>query len=126
MLIIENNQIKGFTLIEIIVALIILSITAAIAVPNYQTYMVQEPAKAAQNNLINIYNAEKQYYLNHGSYCTAACGSLATINATLLTNISDANATYACAVDASGFSCTATSVQDTSFFLTVTNTPITI
>ena len=117
---------KGFTLIEIIVALVILTILAAVALPSYMTMMTQGAANAAQNNLIAIYNAQKNYYFGNAAYCTSAnsvCNSLASINSTLSLNITDAKFTYTC-TNTSGFTCTATNTSDTNLYLTVTNTPI--
>ena len=117
---------KGFTLIEIIVALVILTILAAVALPNYMTMMTQGAANAAQNNLIAIYNAQKTYYFANAAYCTSAnsvCNSLASINSTLSLNIADTKFTYTCN-STNGFTCTATNTSDGSLSLAVTNSPI--
>ena len=113
---------KGFTLVELVVAAIILSITAAIAIPNYMSNMLQGSTKAAQNNLIAIYNAQKTYYYANNAYCTTAggiCNSNASINATLSLNITDSNFNYSCS-NANGFTCTATNTGDAALILTVT------
>jgi len=128
---------KGFTLIEIIVVLVIIATLAAIAMPNYYTMMQQGAAKAAQNNLITIYNGQKNYYLSlicHGSYCVSPiCGSLnggaVPINFMLRLNIIDNSFNYRCVIGAiadNGFKCTATGINsfDPSLILTVTNNPI--
>jgi|GEM_PF-2334196 prepilin-type N-terminal cleavage/methylation domain-containing protein len=102
---------KGFTLIEILVVLIIVGFLAIIAIPSYNGMINQGASSAAQNNLISIFNAQKNYYLNptgNGSYCTGACNSTTNINNVLSLNITDNNFTYACAADPTGFKCTAT------------------
>jgi len=107
---------------EIIVVLVIIGILAALSVPTYTTMVIQGAAKASQNNLITIYNAQKNYYFNNGTYCTSAngiCNSLASINTTLSLNISDNNFTYTCA-NTGGFQCTATNISNTNLILTVT------
>jgi len=100
---------KGFTLIEIIVTLVIIGVLTAIAVNCYTVSIQQAAANAAQNNLITIYGAQRNYYFTNGSYCTAAgsCDTLANLNTNLKLNITDSNYTYACCTDASGFLCQA-------------------
>ncbi|MDE2028332.1 MAG: prepilin-type N-terminal cleavage/methylation domain-containing protein [Candidatus Omnitrophica bacterium] len=93
---------KGFTLLEIIVVLVIITILTAVAIPNYTNFLDQGAANAAQNNLIAIYNAQKDYYLKNGYYCdnagssTGKCTSLASINTNLSLNIQDSYFTYQC------------------------------
>jgi len=123
---------KGITLIEIIVTFVIIAIIAAVVVPNLATYMQQAGSKAAQNNLIAIYNAQKSYYFANGTYCTTSspssgtCGgstcadSLANINCNLSLDVTDTNfTTYKC-TSASGFTCTAKNSTAATFTLTVT------
>jgi prepilin-type N-terminal cleavage/methylation domain-containing protein len=137
----SNN--KGFTLIEILVVLIILGILVAVALPNYQSMVMQGAANAAQKNLIAIYNAEKAYYFTNTGYCTAtsagnaACttssncadilsaincnlGDLTTTPITNL-NITDNNFTYSCTTAAGpSYTCTAVNNLHATFTLTVT------
>ncbi len=132
----------GFTLVEIITAMIILAITATMAVPIFNNYLTQQSAKAAQNNLISIYNAQKIYYLNNAAFClnntaaSAACSAstgdancgdtLTAINCNLPLNITDNYFTYICSTDASGFNCQATNKTNSNLFLNVTNNPIVV
>jgi prepilin-type N-terminal cleavage/methylation domain-containing protein len=109
---------KGFTLLELIIVMVIIGVLVRIAVLNYNIMMIQGAAKAAQNNLISIYNAQKSYYFNNGSYCTS-CNSLTSINTTLILNITDNNFTYACS-NVSGFTCTAKDILDPNLILTIT------
>lgn len=124
---------KGFTLIEVLVVLIIIGLLVAIALPNYNTYTQQAAANAAQNNLISIYDAQKNYYLSptgSGRYCRSTgplprlCGNLTSINTNLALNITDNNFGYRCVNDASGFSCRATNNSSNRFVLTLTNNPL--
>jgi prepilin-type N-terminal cleavage/methylation domain-containing protein len=119
---------KGFTLMELIVVLIIIGVLATVAVSNYTTMIIQGAAKAAQNNLMAIYTAQKTYYLSptgNGTYCIAGCDTLADLNlpAHLNLNITDARFTYSCS-STGGFTCTATNIADISLKLAVTNTSI--
>jgi len=116
---------KGFTLIEIIVVLVIIALLAAVAIPNYTSMMVQGATKAAQNNLVSIYNAQQNYYFTNGSYCIAGCDNLADLNrpTNLNLNITDNNFRYSCGLlVGAGFQCTAQNFsQDTKLSLTVTS-----
>ena len=126
---------KGFSLIEVTIAIIILGILTAIAIPNYMTMVVQGEARATQNNLMVIFNAQKNYYFTNGTYCgllagdPSNCNSLnsgaSSINTLLSLNINDPNFNYSCQLlIPSGFQCTATSVSDANLILTLTNNPI--
>ena len=120
---------KGFTLIELVVVMVIIGIIVAFIVPNYSAMMQQGAAKAAQDNLITIYNAQKSYYFsNNGSYCTVSCASLNvganSIDNILGLNITDNNFTYACTPHPSNFQCTATNIGDPNLKLTLTYNPI--
>jgi type II secretion system protein G len=89
---------KGFTLIEIIVALVIIGVLAAIAFPSYTTLIEQGRVKNAEYNLMAIANAQQVYYYNNGQYCLNAngCGTLTQINSKLSLNIADSQFQYMC------------------------------
>jgi len=102
---IQLSNKKGFTLIEITVVIVIIGILAAIAIPNYITFVGQGMTQNAENNLQAISNAQKIYYLNHGKYCAVQmaqpidmvpCSSLSLINTALSLNINDNNFYYIC------------------------------
>jgi len=131
---------KGFTLIEIIVVLVIVAIMATLAFPSYLNSLQRGAAKASQNNLVAIYNAEKNYYFTNNSYClansaaSAACiaqlhdnncaDNLNAINCNLSLNIADNYFGYQCVTDATGFSCVAKNNTNANFTLTAKNDSI--
>jgi prepilin-type N-terminal cleavage/methylation domain-containing protein len=134
---------KGFTLIELIVVLVIIGVLAKVGVSNYQVMIMQGEARATQNNLITIANAQQNYYYANAQYCyqanpgSAICDpggllgcsrSLATINCNLALGLVDNNFTYMCFRYLGGnfFTCTATNISDASFTLTVVNSPTTL
>ena len=124
------NKRKGFTLVEIIVVLVIVAILTTIALPIYTTNVQQGAARAAQSNLIAIYNAQKLFYLNPanpnpGTYYITQSGTndLSNINTALALNIIDSNFNYVC-TNAAGFTCTATNNADSNLILSITNNPI--
>jgi type IV pilus assembly protein PilE len=128
-----NNK-TGFTLMEITVALIILGIAAAIALPSYTAYLQQGEAQNAQNNLTAIYGGQNTYYLNNTNtyYASSGTNDLNGINtALILTLAQDPYFKYTCAASivsqnisrATGFTCTATN-SSTGAVLTLTDAPL--
>ena len=61
---------KGFTLLELMIAVAIIGILAAIAVPNYQRYLIKSNRSVAQSFMLSISNNEEQYMLDNRSYTT--------------------------------------------------------
>jgi type II secretory pathway pseudopilin PulG len=121
---------------------VILGILAKIGLNTYTTTTNQATAKAAQNNLISIYNAQNNYTLDHGTYCyqgaagsvtcdplgTLGCSrTLAGINCNMSMTLTDSYFTYQCfRLLTNDFTCTATNIQDAAFTLTIVSSPPTI
>ena len=55
---------KGFSLVELLVAMIIMAILAAVPIPGYQNYVVKGNRAAAQSFMMYLANREKQYLLD--------------------------------------------------------------
>jgi len=75
---------KGFSLIEIMVVVVIVGILAAIAIPNYQNYVVKGNRAAAQAFMVDVASREKQYLLDARTYTA----DLATLGMTAPTDVS--------------------------------------
>ena len=59
---------KGFTLIELVIAVVIVGILAAIAMPAYQEYVKRGNRGAAQSEMMDIANREQQFLLANRAY----------------------------------------------------------
>ena len=106
---------KGFSLIEIIIILFIISIIVAFSLPYFNDSIEQTKAQSAQNNLLAIAAAQSKYYEdNNEKYCTnsgsppCAGSSSSLFSALSLTIMPNDTFTYSCVVSGSSYQCTAT------------------
>lgn len=65
-----SNSNPGFTLIEMLVAVAIIGILAAIAIPSYQRSVMAGNRSVAQASLLDLANRQEQFYLNNRTYTT--------------------------------------------------------
>ena len=73
---IKGSQIKGLSLIELLLVLAILAIVAAIATPMYSGYAQQVRRSEARVALQALALAQQRYYLAHGHYVQVSPASL--------------------------------------------------
>jgi type IV pilus assembly protein PilE len=77
------NTTRGFTLIEILIALAIVGILAAIALPAYQDSILRAGRADGKNALMQVASDQERFYSNGFTYSTKAT-PLATVPATTL------------------------------------------
>lgn len=65
----------GFTLIELMIAVVIVGIIAAVGYPSYQSVMVRTHRSTAQADLMSFASAMERHYATTFSYAGAASGS---------------------------------------------------
>lgn len=75
---------NGFSLIELMIALAIIAILAAIAIPSYRQYVLRSNRRAAQTSIVDIANREQQYFAANRAYADKA-----TLGYVLPTEVSD-------------------------------------
>lgn len=58
----------GFTLVELMITVVIVSILAAIAIPSYSTYIQKSRRTDAKATLLNLASLEERYFSTNNSY----------------------------------------------------------
>jgi len=71
----NQNQSKGFTLVEIMIVVVIIGLLAAMAIPAFQKVRSASQDKTVLNNARQLSAAADQYYLENG-VSTVTIGNL--------------------------------------------------
>lgn len=96
---------RGFTLIELMVTVVVISVLALIALPSYQQFVRQARRVEAQAELINLQRAFEKYRVNNPSYdgCVAAGACSIPTSDYYTYSVSDASETgYSLSAEAKG------------------------
>jgi len=65
---VQLRHTRGFTLVELLIALVIISILAAVAIPAYSSKVRQARQTDAQRNLMSLAQTEEIYRFQNGAY----------------------------------------------------------
>jgi len=68
----SGNAQQGFTLTELLITVVIVSILLSIAVPSYRQHIVRSKRVAAQAAMMDIANREQQFLLANRAYVDRA------------------------------------------------------
>lgn len=71
----NHKQQAGFTLIELMIAVAVIGILAAIVVPNYSDYVRRSALQEAFANLSDMRVRLEQFYQSNRNYGTGACAN---------------------------------------------------
>ena len=69
-----RNRVQGFSLIELMIAVVIIGVLAAIAIPQYSQYKIKTRRSTAESALESFANAMERHYTLTNSYLGAANG----------------------------------------------------
>ncbi|MGH8457245.1 MAG: type IV pilin protein [Stenotrophobium sp.] len=113
------NRQTGFTLMELVIAVAIIGILAAIALPSYQQYVMRGNRTVAKNLLMDISSREESYFGDRKQYAA----SLANLNYAAATVFVNASGVTSATDDGSNiYSVTLSAATATTY--TITATPI--
>lgn len=71
-----RNRVKGVTLMELMIVMLVVAVLASIAVPGYRQYVLRTHRTEAKTALLNLAAAQEKFYLQNDTY--AADSALAT------------------------------------------------
>jgi type IV pilus assembly protein PilE len=105
---------KGFTLIELMVVILIVGILSGIAYPSYLDYIQKSRRAEAQSTLIDLASRQEMYYLDHHEYATNLSSDLGMSANPLITVNGYYSIQTSSATPTIGFVLTATAIAQQS------------
>jgi len=107
---------RGFTLTEILIAVAIIGVLAALAIPRFMPSTGQAKQSEARQILKQVYVMQRAHHQEEDTYaCNGATASASNPNGFVALGVqimSSARYTYTLAADSSTFTCTATANLD--------------
>ena len=64
----RSNQMRGFTLIEVMIVVAIVGVLVAVALPSYRNYLIRAARVEAQTELLELASLQEKIFLNSNSY----------------------------------------------------------
>lgn len=82
------RSIRGFTLIELMIALVVAAILLAVAFPSYQDYVRRGTRSSGQQFLMDIAQRQEPYFLDQRQYASLLGGGAGGLNVTIPPDVS--------------------------------------
>ena len=92
-------MIKGFSLMELLIVLVIMGVLSLFAYPNYNDYIMRAHRSDGQVALFDLANRMEQYYFERNTYHTATIGGGSTFD--VLSNNTSPDGWYKLSINAS-------------------------
>src|ERR1700754_1788282 len=67
----RSTKVRGFSLIELVIVLLIIAILAAIAIPSYRQYVIRANRVDAQRSLMDLAARQERFFYSNNAYATA-------------------------------------------------------
>jgi type IV pilus assembly protein PilE len=77
--VITIRRIRGFTLVELVIAVAVIAILTAVALPSYQSYVKRANRSSAQSLMLDLANREQQYLLDNRSFLGGGASAVTTL-----------------------------------------------
>ena len=77
---------RGFTLVELMIVVVVVSILAAVAIPSYRNYVMRSQRVDATTALLRIQAAEEKYFLQFNAYTDQLVGAAAGLDMPTVTD----------------------------------------
>lgn len=65
-----STNVRGFSLIELVIVLLIIAILSAIAIPSYRQYVVRANRVDAQRSLMDLAARQERFFYSRNAYAT--------------------------------------------------------
>ncbi len=124
---VPGRVLRGYTLMELLVVVVVVSIITTISVSHYNGYIERMRGRNAEAFLVSLYNQQKRYKIDTGVYYTCDPCSSAGIETNLGLDIQGADFTYTIQAAGAGYTATATRTSGScaSQTITITNSTTT-
>jgi prepilin-type N-terminal cleavage/methylation domain-containing protein len=126
----QKKNVKGFTLIELVIVIVIVGILSAVSVPIYKSYTRKAMASEGRALMAAVANAQKVWYAEHSTYTTVTgaaglnidCSTNKYFRSIVINNAGAAqwDATAAGSGDAAGINVTATGANNAAIIVAET------